>query len=57
MNEGVCPECSSMDLEYGVLELNATGEEVGHSFVCNACGYEGIEWYFLTYITTVKKGD
>lgn len=46
--EGVCPICSSKDLNYGSIELERSS--LGYPWHCNNCNSTGTEWYNLTFI-------
>ena len=50
---GVCSECGGNMLDYGEIEL--ADESVGYTFVCDDCGFSGIEWYNLVYDETVAN--
>lgn len=52
---GMCPKCSSDNLEYGNTELDGT--YLGYEFECRQCGCEGIEWYKLVYEETTTDDD
>ena len=44
---GCCPKCEKSELDYGVAEI--VDSQVKYPFVCEACGYEGLEWYQLIF--------
>ena len=46
-NEGECPECSGNDLNYG-CSYNVDGC-IYYPYTCNSCGFEGEEWYNLSF--------
>jgi len=49
---GNCPDCKSMDLEYGTPIFNNI-DRVGIPFKCLACGKRGVEKYSLKYINSI----
>ena len=45
--EGKCPKCNSEDLEYEDSDIS--GEGASYYYICNDCGFKGIEWYNITF--------
>lgn len=46
--QGKCPKCNSMNLEYGVAE-NVDGMMIYYPYTCLDCQQQGEEWYDLTF--------
>jgi len=44
---GQCPNCESIDIDYGAMELN--GGFAYYPGTCNECGTQFKEWYNLVY--------
>ena len=49
--EGKCPQCQSENLTYETC-VNE-GNQLYYPFTCENCGYQGKEWYSLTFIEIV----
>lgn len=47
--QGKCPFCGSMDLEYETLQTE-DGDMVYYPWTCTSCGHKGEEWYNLTFV-------
>lgn len=47
--QGKCPYCNSLELEYGVAEFQHD-ELVFYPWKCKHCGRTGEEWYELNFI-------
>ena len=55
---GTCPICGSSDLEYGAMKRGTVGNEIYYPFTCLDCGFEGREWYILTFVrVTDNEGN
>jgi hypothetical protein len=55
IEQGYCPSCGVSDLNYDAV--NIEGESLCYPFTCNACKFEGEEWYnieFTSYVTFPK---
>jgi len=46
--QAVCPKCGSENLNYGDSE--PIDEEYVYEFTCDNCGFEGKEWYKMTFL-------
>ena len=46
--KGVCPNCEESDLEYGDIQTSVD-DSVYYPVTCNACLWEGNEWYKLKF--------
>ena len=44
---GYCPKCNTRIEDYGVLEVQDGC--IYYPFTCKKCGFEGREWYDLTF--------
>jgi len=53
--QGICPKCGSMDLEYGISELE--GDWLFYEFECNNCRATGKEWYKCVYSESILNDD
>jgi len=50
VESGKCPKCGSENLDYeGKMERGVSGNAVYYPFTCSDCGFEGREWYTLTF--------
>jgi len=55
---GTCPNCGSADLEYGKVKHGTVGNEIYYPFTCSDCGFEGREWYIMTFVrVTDNEGN
>lgn len=45
---GVCPKCDCKNLNYDCSEI--VDNCVKYPYVCEGCGFEGIEWYYLQFV-------
>jgi len=56
--QGKCPKCGSLDLDYGAMEHSMGDEEVYYPFTCGNCGFAGRECYHLKFILmTDEEGE
>ncbi len=57
MEKEKCPICNSSELDY--CDRSTTNETVTYEVSCLYCGFEGLEWYSLTFqkYTDVKGND
>ncbi len=51
--QGECGKCASESLDYG--DTTNEDECMGYEYVCQDCGFEGIEWYSLTFIEHANR--
>ena len=52
--EGVCPKCGGIQLDYGAMDYN--GESIYYPYSCPECGIEGKEWFSMTFVQhTIDK--
>ena len=47
--QGKCPYCNSLELEYGAAEFQDDGM-VFYPWTCEHCGRTGEEWYNMTFV-------
>ena len=52
--QGQCPYCNSMDIDYGCIQLE--DDMIYYPAHCNECGRDFEEWYDLTF-TGHNVGD
>ena len=52
-NEGTCPKCKDVNLDYGPLELDHG--EIRFPYACKSCYFEGIEIYALNFLGHMKQ--
>lgn len=45
--QGICPKCGSDGLIYG--DTKKQDIAIGYLYVCDSCGFTGIEWYNLHF--------
>lgn len=48
--KGVCHECKSEEIEYGISEI--VDDLLYYEYECTECNHEGKEWYKLKYLET-----
>ncbi|MBA7624545.1 hypothetical protein ES703_31954 [subsurface metagenome] len=55
--EGKCPKCGSLEVDYGAVVGDRSGD-VYYPFTCYACGFKGQAWYHLDFDTmTDDEGE
>lgn len=52
--EGICPQCKTRSLTYGVRMSGMTMEEVFYPVECSNCGFIGREYYRLEFVSSVN---
>lgn len=45
--QGICPKCGSDGLTYG--DTKKQDIVIGYEYICEGCGFTGIEWYNLHF--------
>lgn len=50
--EGVCANCHSDDISYGILDMQ--DEQVFHSYLCLNCGKDGKEFYNIEFVENIS---
>jgi len=55
ISQGICPSCGGESLEFkGQSNGRVQDNYVSFEFSCDDCGYEGKEFYELTYVETME---
>lgn len=53
MKAGICPKCGSDNIDYGEHDCiggyELQDQAIGYTMHCNKCGFQGTEYYSLTF--------
>ena len=53
--QGKCPKCGSVGLDYGERGSGMRDETVFYPFTCADCGFKGREYYHLEFEAMVDE--
>jgi len=55
MGQGKCLKCGVTDLNW--LTHKFVDDKIGYKFMCNGCGFRGIEWNTVTFLEIAADPD